>query len=293
MLEFHTIDRNDRDEANRMLAASDFRGCEYSFANNLAWHRLYKTRICFYDGFYITLSEYGELHFMFPAGRGDFKALFSKLKEYSAERGEPLRISSVTDEGLQLLHKLYGEKFTVTADEDGFDYIYNASDLRELPGKKYRKKRGHLKKLEEYDYAYSPLSPADFDECIAFAAVCYNENGSYGESEAAEQYAINTFFSEFEYLGLSGGVLRVDGKVAAFTVGEVINSDTADIHIEKADKNIGGAYQGINYFYARSLPENVKYINREEDMGLEGLRRSKQSYYPAFMLKKYTVTFGE
>ncbi len=293
MLEFRKIDISDRDKIKKILRESDYRGCEYSFANNFAWHRLYKTYISFYEDFYISVSEMDGLSFTFPAGKGDYKKLFSELEKYSNERGYPLCVSSVTDENLPLIKEIFsGRSFSVSENDGWYDYIYNAADLRELLGKKYAKKRNHLKKIKGYDYSYSPLKETDFDDCITFAAEHYNSKGAFGESEAGEQYAIDMFFKYFNELSLSGGIIRVDGKTAAFTVGEVLNSDTADIHIEKADAQINGSYAAINNFYAKTLPQDIVYINREEDMGISGLRKSKQSYYPAFLLRKYTVTLN-
>ena len=99
------------------------------------------------------------------------------------------------------------------------------------------------------------------------------------------------YFNYFNELGLTGGVIRIGGDVAAFTIGEKLNNETFCVHIEKADTQYNGIYVGINNSFARAAAAGYKYINREEDLGLEGLRRSKQSYHPAFLLKKYTVTF--
>lgn len=104
-------------------------------------------------------------------------------------------------------------------------------------------------------------------------------------------HAIHTFFNYFEQFGLSGGIIRINGKIAAFTIGEGINSDTFCVHIEKADTQYSGIYAGINNLFARSAASGYKYINREEDLGIEGLRKSKLSYRPAFLLDKYTVIF--
>lgn len=292
MLEFRKIEREDMSRIKAILAMSDYRGCEYSFANNLAWHRLYKTYICIYKDFYISMSEADGIYFTFPAGKGDYRELFGELKKYSESRGYPLTVGSVDEERYRLLSELFPDSFTLEKTPDSYDYIYNSADLRELPGKKYHKKRNHLKKIEKYNYTYSALTEADFDDCIEFAAVHYNgRDGHEDESSVGEQLAIHTFFDNFDYLGLSGGVLRVDGRVAAFTVGERLNSDTLDVHIEKADTSIDGAYPAINNFYARQAAEKLMYINREEDMGIEGLRKSKLSYYPAFMQIKDTVIF--
>ena len=291
MLEFRPVSIDDKEKAKEILKISDYRACEFSFANNLAWCRLYDTTVCFFDRFYISKSSHNKTAFCFPPGEGDYSKLFSELRKYSESQNCPLTLYAVSEENLRLLSDMYPDGFTAVPDTDSFDYIYNASDLRDLPGGKYHKKRNHLKKINNYNFSFSALSPADFDDCITFAAKHYVAGGSFGESEIGEQFAINTFFEHFETLELSGGVLRVDGEVAAFTIGEKINSDTVDVHIEKADKSIEGAYQAINNFYVKSLPEDVLFINREEDMGLEGLRKSKQSYYPAYMLKKYIVTF--
>lgn len=291
MLEFRSVSVDDMARAKECLKISDFKGCEYSFANNLAWRRLYNSTVCFYGGFYISKSEYNGMSFGYPAGDGDRKALFSEMKKYSEHCGCPLRLTAVPEEALSVLDSMFPDAFEAVPDTNSFDYIYNISDLRDLPGGKYHKKRNHLKKINNYDFSYSELTSADFDDCITFAAKNYIAGGKFGESEIGEQYAINVFFEYFDVLGLTGGVLRVDGEVAAFTIGEKYCSDTVDIHIEKADKSIEGAYQAINNFYVRSLSDDILYINREDDMGIEGLRKSKLSYYPAFMLKKYIVTF--
>ena len=292
MLEFRKIEKNDRDVIKRILAVSDFRGCEYSFANNLAWHRLYDAWICIEGGFYISMVKWGGLHFSFPAGEGDLPKLIAELRLIAESENVPLSIGSLSNEHIELFRELYGDSFDVSEDEGDADYIYRASDLRDLKGRKYHGKRNHLKKIESAGFSYSPLTEADFDGCIVFAAEEYNKRGGYSEkSLIGEQYALNTFFENFGFLGLSGGVLRIDGRIAAFTIGEQINSDTLDIHIEKADISKDGTYAAINNYYAVQASQGLEYINREEDLGIEGLRKSKQSYHPLYLLRKYTATF--
>ncbi|OPZ19501.1 MAG: hypothetical protein BWZ04_02466 [Firmicutes bacterium ADurb.BinA205] len=136
------------------------------------------------------------------------------------------------------------------------------------------------------------MTEKDFDDCITFSAVTYNNKAASDDhSMLAEQFAINTYFNHFHELGLKGGVIRIGGRVAAFTIGEPLNSDTFCVHIEKADTTYNGIYAGINNLFAEAAAADHKYINREEDLGLEGLRRSKLSYHPAFLLDKYEVTF--
>lgn len=292
MLDFKVIELSDRPWITDLLKKSDFRGCEYNFSNNFAWHRLYNTAICRYKDFYISRSMKYGMSFTFPAGNGDYKDLFLVLKREAEEAGSPLTVSSVTDENLSLFEELFEGQYSVSCDESDCDYIYDAEKLRTLSGKKYHQKRNHLARFYENDWEYAPLTEKDFDECIEFAVNSYNLNQSYDdESSVAEQYAINTFMNYFDELELKGGVIRVDGKVQGFTIGDGINSDTFDIHIEKANSDIQGSYTAINNEFAKSATVGYSFINREEDLGLEGLRKSKRSYYPVIMLRKNKVTF--
>lgn len=292
MLDFKVIELSDRPWITDLLKKSDFRGCEYNFSNNFAWHRLYNTTICRYKDFYISRSMKYGMSFTFPAGSGDYEDLFLVLKREAEEAGSPLTVSSVTDENLSLFEELFEGQYSVSCDESDCDYIYDAEKLRTLSGKKYHQKRNHLARFYENDWEYATLTEKDFDECIEFAVNSYNLNQSYDdESSVAEQYAINTFMNYFDELELKGGVIRVDGKVQGFTIGDGINSDTFDIHIEKANSDIQGAYTAINNEFAKSATVGYSFINREEDLGLEGLRKSKRSYYPVIMLRKNKVTF--
>lgn len=292
MLDYKVIDISDRQWITELLKKSDFRGCEYNFANNFAWHRLYNTTICRYKDFYISRSQKYGLRYTFPAGEGDYKDLFLTLKKDAEELDSPLIIGSVTDENLAIFEELFEGQYTVSCDESSSDYIYDAEKLRTLSGKKYHKKRNHLSNFYRNNWTYSDMTEMDFVECIEFAVNSYNLNQAYDdESSVAEQFAINALMNYYNELELKGGVIRVDGKVEGFTIGDPINSDTFDIHIEKANAAIQGAYAAINNEFAKSATNGYTYINREEDLGLEGLRKSKRSYYPVIMLRKNVVTF--
>lgn len=161
-----------------------------------------------------------------------------------------------------------------------------------MPGKKFHNKRNHLAKFNKLDYVYSPVTENDLDDCILFVTEKFNKESPEDHSSLAEQFAMNTYFSHFSRLGLSGGIIRIGGKIAALTVGERLNSNTFCVHIEKADRSFDGIYAAINNFFARSAMNGFTYVNREEDLGIEGLRKAKLSYHPAFLLKKYVVTFN-
>ena len=298
MLDFVPVTPDMYEEASECLKKAGRRGCEYSFANNYAWREFYGTRICIYKGFYIFMTCTPV--FSFPAGdvsdRDTLAEVIGLMREYAAENDMPFVIYNATEEDILILKELFGGEFTYSPDEDSFDYIYEASALAQLGGRKYHSKRNHLAKIENYSYEYSALKSSDFDDCIDLAARLYRENGTESRSLAAEQTAVRTFFECFDRFSLSGGILRIDGKAAAFTIGERILPDTLDIHIEKADIAFDGTYAAINSFYAQQAVsgyEGLVYINREEDMGIEGLRKAKRSYHPAFMLKKHAAVFGK
>lgn len=296
MLEFRRITLNDRDKVNIALTASDFRGCEYSFANNLAWCRLADSQICFYKDFYIVCAsgnEDGIPTFILPSGKGDYRDVISEMKLFSEKNGYHLRLCGVTEKSLEMLNELYPDAFSAELDRDGCDYIYLRSDLAELKGKKFHQKRNHLAKFNRLESEFSLISEKDFDDCISFIVSDYNSKFDKGTSHSAiaEQYAVNTYFNNFEELGLKGGIIKIDGKIAAVTIGERLNSDTFCVHIEKADRNFDGIYTGICNKFVNACTEGFTYINREEDLGIEGLRKSKLSYHPVFLLNKYIVNF--
>ncbi|MGN0621746.1 MAG: DUF2156 domain-containing protein [Porcipelethomonas sp.] len=291
MLKFREISISDKIWINELLAKSDFMGCEYSFANNMAWRRLNDSLICRYKDFYIVKSEDDEfVTFTFPSGTGEYRELFEKLGGYARISDKRALISGITSYGIDILKKIYGEKIRFELSEDYSDYIYLAEDLIGLKGRKFHKKRNHLAKINRYNWEFHPMTEKDFDECTAFSAESYNfKNGYDDHSAIVEQYAIYTYFSHFRELDLKGGVITIDGKVKAFTIGEQLNSNTLCVHIEKADPSIDGLYAAINNEFAKYAAGNLKYINREEDLGIEGLRKAKRSYNPVFILEKYTA----
>lgn len=295
MLQFREITLRDREKTNAALRISDNRGCEYSFANNMAWRRLSDSRICFFKDFYIVCSfgdKDGIPSFAFPAGAGDLRELFGEMKNFCRDLDVPLRLWGVTEEKLSLLNELFPGEFSAEYDRDSSDYIYDRQELAELKGRKFHSKRNHLARFQKLDYVYSPITENDFDDCICFITNNYNAAGNSSDHSAvAEQFAVNTYFNHFYDLELCGGVIKVDGAVAAVTIGERLNSDTFCVHIEKADRQFEGIYAGINNLFVKNCTEGFRYINREEDLGAEGLRKAKLSYNPVFLLDKYTVTF--
>ncbi len=293
MLEFHELDISDRDKVNSSLQKSLFMGCEYTFANNLAWRRLGDTQAAFCKGYYISCGfSSGKPVFAYPAGEGDIKEVIGEMRRFAESNNAPLVLIAAEQKALETLENAFPGEFTAESDRDSANYIYNSSDLISLPGKKFHAKRNHLARFRETGCTFSLMTETDFDDAIVFLTETYNsKSGVSDKSMIAEQFALNTYFNHFSELRLQGGIIRQEGIVKAVTIGEPINPDTYCVHIEKADVSIPGIYAGINNCFAASVAQDFTYINREEDLGLEGLRKAKLSYKPAFLLDKYVVTF--
>ncbi len=290
MLEFKTIELQDKEWADRLLAFSNYRGAEYCFTNLFIWDGIYKSQIGRYKDFLLLRTgDPGERNYLYPAGRGDIREVIEILEADSAKDGSPFSIIGVTKESREELEKMFPHKFRFTAVRDSFDYIYDSEKLITLAGKRLQPKRNHLNYfINNYNWSYQDLTPRLIDEVHAFNDEwCRRVECKKVETLSWESCAVEKCLGNYEALNVKGGILRVDGEIVAYSVGEVINSDTVIVHIEKAFYDVRGAYPMINREFASKIAAGYKYINREDDIGDEGLRKAKESYYPAFMLEKF------
>lgn len=298
-MEFRRIEITDRARAVELLARSGFRGCEYTFGNNFVWRNFYNVEIAFEEDFYFCkFGEDGDVKFSFSTGRtplsdSDMKTAVELLKEYCGEKGIKLRISANKEITRRLL-ELYPDSHAEYS-RDASDYIYLAEDLAELKGKKYHAKRNHLNRFYENNWSYEPLTADNMAECIEMNDRWCEENidctvvSDEERSKRDEECIVRCSFKYFKELGYIGGVLRVDGRVQAFTFGEPSSEDCFVVHVEKALREYQGAYAAINREFVKSLGGRFVYINREDDTGAENLRKAKLSYYPAFLEEKSYV----
>lgn len=182
-------------------------------------------------------------------------------------------------------------KFNFVEDRDNWEYIYRTQDLINLPGKKFRMKKNHLNSfLRQYgDYVYEPITVDNTEETKAALAEWFARHGDIEE----EKQAISLAFANWEALGMRGAVIRIYGRIEALTMGSFLNERVAHIHFEKANPEIRGLYQAINReFLAREF-STTEFVNREEDLGLPGLRQAKMEYNPDHFAEKYDVTLAE
>ncbi len=228
--------------------------------------------------------------YRYPIGSGDKCAAFKELLAYCKENGEPFRLYSLTSDMLDSL-KCHCCKIEAAPLRDYFDYVYNVEDLINLTGKKYHAKRNHLNNFLQNNYEYQRITSADADEVMA----CYDKWLFERENEdnyflQLERESISHLLANIDKLELTAAMLRVNSNICAFTIGEELNPETVVVHIEKADTSVKGAYPAINNLFLKNEWSTYKYVNREDDSGIEGLRKAKLSYYPAFFIEKFEVT---
>ena len=290
MLEFKKIELEDIELYKKYTLNSNEFSCENTFVNLLVWQCTYNNMIAEKNGqLFIKSGHKGEENFKLPIG-GDLRKGIELIREYCGEKNPKFWVQQ--GPRYQEFNEIFGDEYVSTIHRNAFDYIYLREDLAELKGKKYHGKRNHISAFSKrYDWCYKPVNRENISQIRELAELWYKENSHrLGNSMQCERRGIETMLSNMEVLGVSGGAIYIGEKPVAFTLGSAINDEIFDIHIEKALSEYGEAYTVINREFAKNELENYKYINREDDMGLEGLRNAKLSYKPHILLEKYSVT---
>ena len=291
MLDFREIKLEDKEWIKPLLSFSGYRGCEYTFGNNFLWSEFFKIKVARYKDFYLVQS--GDNYF-YPAGKGDISEVISILRLHCREQGKPLCFASSPKSGMELLKEIYDDGIYVIENRDFFDYCYNYTDLATLVGKKFHSKRNFINRFENNSWSYEEITSDNIYDCKQVLQQWYEENKENDDISMRQEIEVaNKGLDNFTQLDFMGGLLRVEGKPVAFTYGECINADTFDVHVEKALSMFDGSYPMINKQFVSRLSPEYKYINREEDMGEENLRKAKLSYHPVFMEEKFRITFKD
>lgn len=292
MLDFKNIEIDDIDIYREFTGKTCEFSCENSFVNLLVWQCAYSNMMAVLDGQLFIKSGKGDNEsFRLPMG-GDILKGIEIIKEYCGGQDPYFWIQQ--GENLDNAQEYLNEHYEITPRRDAFDYIYLQSDLAELKGKKYHSKRNHISAFsKKYNWVYEDITKENMNDVRECAELWYQENADKEDFHLlCEKKGIETILQNMERLFVKGGALRVDGKIVAFTLGSPINNEVFDTHIEKALKEYSEAYTVINREFAKRL-NGYKYINREDDLGLEGLRKAKLSYKPAILLEKYSCKKGE
>lgn len=274
---------------------SDYRNCDFSFANICSWNFLYQTEYAVVDRMLLIRFriDEGRIAYMMPSGDGDLRQAIRRIESDAESLGHTLCLLGVSAHSCGVLEQLFPSEFKFHAERDYFDYIYLRANLLNLTGKKFQSKRNHINRfIQTYpDYRYTPITSDIIPVCLDLEDRWREEIEGPNEQEAIDNERKSMIFAlnHYEELGISGGALWVDDRIVAFTFGAPINYDTFGVHVEKADSKIDGAYTMINKLFVGHIPDTYTYINREEDLGLPGLRKAKLSYHPDILLEKYSA----
>ncbi len=300
MLTFTTPGVADKVWIDPLLALEPTRACEYNFNNIYLWGKpFYKMIARCGDRLVMRLWDGPEVCYLYPVGRGPVAPVLEEMSADASSHGASLRMICLTQEFCHRLEQEVPGRFIFQSDNKGYDYIYGVDKLADLAGKKLHAKRNHINRFNENypDWMFEPLRPGNLSECQEMNEAWFSQRGQKVEGEEKnmledENNSLQNALKNFDALGLEGGLIRAGGRVVAFTMGDRLGEDCFDVHFEKAFDHIQGAYPIINREFARYIRDKypeVKWFNREDDVGLEGLRKAKMSYYPDILVKKFTA----
>lgn len=307
------ITLEDKELLNSYLNAFEHKSSGLSFSSLYMWRNINKFRYEIING-YLCIAGYSQLEddkedpFLFvpltKSGFYDLKSLsetIDVMRQRFEENGYIFSIRLLPFHMADIFEKCKPSAFEFIPDRPNYDYVYLAKDLIELKGKKFHSKKNHLNHFKmNYNFEYVPITSSKADEYMTFIRDFnqkFNQKKEIPEYEMKllkmEEDVMEDVFKNIETVGYVGGVILIDNKIEALSLGGKLGKRTITVHIEKANTDYRGLYQAINNEFCRHCARSVKYVNREEDMGLPGLRKAKSSYHPVRMIEKYILMFKE
>lgn len=291
MINFKPIELSDKQDIDACLNGNTFRACDFNFTNLFTWNAKFKTVFAIeHKTLFLRFQDSdGQLYYMMPIGKMSPEKAFARIIDDAEKNKIPFQMKAISDEMWQEINTEIPDKFRYISDRDNDEYIYLSKKLITLSGKKLQSKRNHINrfKADNPDWAYFPLSTQkELDECAAMLDVWDKIHEDQNNSQKYDYIATKLMLQHFNTLGLKGGAIRVNGKIIAFTIGEKLTEDTFVVHVEKAYSDINGAYTIINQQFIEHEASEFMYVNREEDMGIESLRKAKLSYKPDILLQE-------
>lgn len=287
---FKKITIEDSKIISKYLSISKHSSCDYSTGNLVLWSKVYQTQIAVVNNMlFIKFKRDNEDFFAFPIGNGDLKQAFEWMFAYCEEQNIQFKMNLVEPDMFEEIEKIYPGVFTISYLRDSADYVYSIEDLKNLSGKKYHGKKNHINKFMKVneEWAYEAITDENTANCIDMVKEWCVQNGCCEDEEkAAEICVLINGLKNRKELNMTGGIIRTAGRIVALTLGERLSNDTFVIHFEKAFADVDGAYPLINQQFIIHELSDYTYVNREEDMGIEGLRKAKESYKPVYMAEK-------
>ncbi|MEX1308596.1 MAG: phosphatidylglycerol lysyltransferase domain-containing protein [Eubacteriales bacterium] len=294
-MEFKRLACEDKQRFKEVIKKHNYQNAESSFTNLFLWSKSYQIERAFGEhAMYISFVGFdGEKHYLAPF-LYDFdkpvKPALEELRNHIHSEDKTFCIKGVVKSLRDKIEAEIKPVFQFFDDRDNYEYIYLSEDLINLGGKKLHAKRNHINYFEKtFRYEYREYDISLKDECVAHIEDWVDQKAD-DRSLRDEIDVLHTILDDYDKLDVKGAVVLVNGRVEALTFGEALNKDTALIHIEKANPSIRGLYPYINREFVKREWADYKYINREEDMGIEGLRKAKLSYNPVYLVEKYSCS---
>lgn len=294
-LNFQELTIDSRKELEPYFKSREFISCEYNFNVMFLWTKYNKTKYAVKEN-YLVINHYlrDKLVSIMPICKEEyFKEAFEDILDYYKSNDLKLTMFSADKIFVDFVKNNYGDRFQIETNRDYFDYIYNADELRTLKGKKYAKKRNHINAfMKEYDgkFEYKALKKEDKDDACKFLRGWKRHHDEITNTLESELTAVCRMIDNLDKLDIKCGVIYVDGRIEALSMGSLINNGKeAVIHVEKANADMRGMYPLINQQFLLNEFPDVEIVNREEDLGIEGLRKAKLSYNPIKLLEKYNI----
>ena len=300
MIEFQNLKLEDKKIIDEYFQQGQYQNSECTFTNLFIWRDCYAVQWTVGDGLLVIKPGQSDESWILPPygdyAQHDVQGVILQMREYFAQQGKPLMLRAVTEELRAMLEQSCPGMFEFEEERDLEDYLYNGADLRELKGRKYHSKRNHLSNFHKNypDYVYEPLTADMREEVWEYINLWCKQkecSGKFSDGLICEKKAIREALDFFEELDYVGAVIRIQGQIEAFTMGEMLNDNTVVIHVEKANGLVNGLYGAINQEFLLHAWPDVQFVNREEDTGDEGLRKAKLSYQPVQLVKKYKGVF--
>ena len=264
---------------------------EMTFTNLFIWRHYYQFQVSLHKGFLTFMAHPPETtpFFFHPLGKGDLASWVLDCLDFLKAQGFPPRLSRFPESALNELSSQTNLK--TIFDRNNSDYVYRAQNLIHLSGNKYHTLKNHINRFnKKYVWEYFPLTPELIVECLDLQEEwCRLKQCVEHPSLLSEEQAIIEALTHIDLLNYKGGVIRIQGKVEAFTLGELLNPETVVIHIEKGNPALPGLYPLIQQQFLKKEWELIPYVNREQDLGIQGLRKAKSAYHPEFMVNKYII----
>lgn len=290
MIDFHCPTLEDKNWIKEKLSYKHIPTCEYTFGNIFSYNAKMKIEVADVGGFLVTKCyEKDGISYCYPVGEGDIKTTLELVIDDGINSGENFSFFGMDGDDADELDSLFPDKFNIRQERSSFVYIYNRDDLAFLVGKKYQPKRNHISFFKKtFNWSYETMTKENISDCYAMSKKWLeNSVSDYKEDLEDELRIIKTVFDNFDSLGYVGGLIRIDSEVVAYTMGEKMSDDYFCVHFEKAYPDIRGAYPIINQQFVLNELASYKFIDREDDVGIENLRKAKLSYYPVKLAEKY------